>query len=391
MRPRLDIELCPFPNALATLSCLALADDRNRDPQAIAQFTTDRMPLFKGHFSGHSSGKLDRLGAPPQIESDRGSPKSHCDAVLMIYKPDPCLPAKAPLLEEILPINSRGQTVYAFCDGDGGGNAAGVVIGRDMPSEDLMQAVASRLGYSETVFATPNGDGWRTRYFAPQMEVPFCGHATIALGAALASEYGDGVYKLILNSETITVEGAVGQSGLHAALQSPATASEAADRALVSAALALFDYRSDDLDLRIPPAVISAGARHLVLGLNSRQALANMRYDLMDGKRLMMNAQLVTIVLAFAESDQLFHTRNPFASGGIYEDPATGAATAAFAGYLRDLGWPHGGTIHIVQGEDMGQRCKLRADIPLAPGSSIRVSGNAKIVAADVTLEELAL
>ena len=50
-----------------------------------------------------------------------------------------------------------------------------------------------------------------------------------------------------------------------------------------------------------------------------------------------------------------------------------------------------GGTIHIVQGEDMGQRCKLRADIPLAPGSSIRVSGNAKIVAADVTLEELAL
>ena len=34
------------------------------------------------------------------------------------------------------------------------------------------------------------------------------------------------------------------------------------------------------------------------------------------------------------EAPQCFHTRNPFASGGIYEDPATGAATAAFAGYF---------------------------------------------------------
>ena len=87
---------------------------------------------------------------------------------------------------------------------------------------------------------------------------------------------------------------------------------------------------------------------------------------------------LVTIILAFAETRQLFHTRNPFASGGVYEDPATGAATAAFAGYLRDVDWPHGGVIDIVQGEDMGMRSKLRAEIPAAKGSSIRVSGTAR-------------
>ena len=87
---------------------------------------------------------------------------------------------------------------------------------------------------------------------------------------------------------------------------------------------------------------------------------------------------LVTILLAFAETPQLFHTRNPFASGGVYEDPATGAATAAFAGYLRDVDWPHGGVIDIVQGEDMGMRSKLRAEIPPAKGSSIRVSGTAR-------------
>ena len=53
----------------------------------------------------------------------------------------------------------------------------------------------------------------------------------------------------------------------------------------------------------------------------------------------------------------------PFAAGGLVEDPATGAAAAAFAGYLRDLGWPHGGAIDIVQGEDMGFKSLIHAEI----------------------------
>ncbi|MEJ1976900.1 MAG: PhzF family phenazine biosynthesis protein [Acetobacteraceae bacterium] len=60
--------------------------------------------------------------------------------------------------------------------------------------------------------------------------------------------------------------------------------------------------------------------------------------------------------MAYAETPRRFQVRNPFASGGVYEDPATGAAAAAFAGYLRAIGWPHGGSIEIVQGEDMGMR-----------------------------------
>ncbi len=69
-----------------------------------------------------------------------------------------------------------------------------------------------------------------------------------------------------------------------------------------------------------------------------------------------------------------------FASGGVYEDPATGASSAAFAAYLRDIGWPHGGVIDIVQGEDMGMRSHLRAEIPPQPGSSIRISGTARFM-----------
>ncbi|TIP92803.1 MAG: PhzF family phenazine biosynthesis protein, partial [Mesorhizobium sp.] len=36
--------------------------------------------------------------------------------------------------------------------------------------------------------------------------------------------------------------------------------------------------------------------------------------------------------------------------------------------------------IDVVQGEDMGMRSRLHADIPLTPRSSIRVSGTARMM-----------
>ena len=269
--------------------------------------------------------------------------------------------------------------IAAFSDGDIGGNPAGVWIGESLPPADEMQRLAREVGYSETAFAAQDGqgqgEGWRVRYFSPASEVPFCGHATIALGAVLARRVGDGVFLLRLNGADITVEGRTEGGRVAAALQSPPTWSRPADPALVADALLLFGYHAGDLDPRIPPALAHAGANHLVLALASRDLLAAMRYDLEAGRALMARHGLTTIVLAWAEDAQRFHTRNPFAIGGVYEDPATGAGTAALAGYLRDLGWPHGGTIAVVQGEDMGMRSRLRADIGPVPGSSIRVSG----------------
>ncbi len=273
--------------------------------------------------------------------------------------------------------------VAAFCDGAHGGNPAGVVVADSFVDDTCMQAIAAEVGYSETVFAVPvghDGNGWRARYFSPETEVPFCGHATIALGAALARRYGDGVFKLQLNHAQITVEGRRDGALMWAALQSPLTRSQAAAHETVAEALALFGYAQSDLDPRIPPAIAHGGADHLVLALKTRAALAAMRYDLDAGRRLMHRKRWVTIMLAHAESHQRFHTRNPFASGGVYEDPATGAATAAFAGYLRDIGWPHNGVIDIVQGEDMGQGSRLKAEIPTAAGQSIRVSGSARFM-----------
>lgn len=270
--------------------------------------------------------------------------------------------------------------IAAFSNGETGGNPAGVVIDNSLPDAFEMQRIAASVGFSETAFATPNGQGWRVRYFSPESEVPFCGHATIALGAALALQQGDGVFELALNEAEITVDGRRDGTTISAALQSPPTHSNPAASELVAEALALFGYAEDDLDVRIPPAIANGGAHHLVLALATRARLSAMSYDLDAGRRFMNKAGLITVSLVHAETSQLFHARNPFASGGVYEDPATGAAAAALSGYLRDLDWPHDGVIDIVQGEDMGVPSRLHAEIPREPGSSIRVSGTARLM-----------
>src|SRR4029077_1484059 len=87
----------------------------------------------------------------------------------------------------------------AFTTEPSGGNPAGVWIGTAFPPDDEMQRIAAEGGYSETAFLVPAGGPdaghFRVRYFSPLAEVPFCGHATIASGVALAERAdhaGDG-------------------------------------------------------------------------------------------------------------------------------------------------------------------------------------------------------
>lgn len=267
------------------------------------------------------------------------------------------------------------QRISAFSDAGRGGNPAGVVIADEMPDSASMQALAADVGYSETVFAAPHDDVWQVRYFSPLAEVPFCGHATIALGAALAASRGDGTFALQTRHARIRVDAWHEAGQVLAALQSPPTRSRAADPALADAALSLFGIAPQDLDPRLPPTLMHAGADHLLLALRDRTQLARMYYPLDAGRALMTQAGLTTIALVLAVTPRCFHARNAFAVGGVFEDPATGAAAAALGGALRDLGWPHGGAIEILQGQDMGLPSRLQVTIGPEPGSSVRVSG----------------
>ena len=270
----------------------------------------------------------------------------------------------------------------AFSDGEVGGNPAGVVVADALPARSEMQRIAALVGYSETVFAAPEGDGWQVRYFSPEDEVAFCGHATIALGSVLAERAGDGVFLLDLASSRITVEVRREAGKTRATLTSPPTRSAAADPALVRSALDLFGLAPDSLDPALPAALAHAGNDHLILALKDKATLAGMSYELAEGAVLMRQHGLTTIDLLWIETPRTFHSRNAFAIGGVLEDPATGAAAAALGGYLRDIGWPHEGAIDIVQGVDMGAPSVLRAEIGATRGAGIRVSGTTRVISA---------
>src|SRR4051812_6288611 len=81
----------------------------------------------------------------------------------------------------------------AFSDTPDGGNPAGVVLDASALYDAEMQRIAADLGYSESAFVRSRTDGgYDVRYFSPAMEVPFCGHATIATAVALAERDGAG-------------------------------------------------------------------------------------------------------------------------------------------------------------------------------------------------------
>ncbi len=268
----------------------------------------------------------------------------------------------------------------AFSHNGNGGNPAGVAFYDVMPSDEEMLRVAKEVGYSETAFLLKQGSDWRVRYCAPAMEVQFCGHATIALGAALGERYGEGEYKLILNQSEISVHAEKSSEGMSATLQSPETGSDDAPREFVDQMLAEFRLMRDDLDSRFPVRFAFGGVKHLILFVNDRKTLADMKYQFETVRGLMMDQGLTTISILWQESDELFHSRNPFASGGVYEDPATGAAAAALAGYLRDIRWHGKNTFTILQGEDMGMPSRLVVQYGPNIGESVAVSGETRYI-----------
>jgi PhzF family phenazine biosynthesis protein len=270
------------------------------------------------------------------------------------------------------------QRISSFSENGVGGNPAGVVIADNLPTATEMQKIAADVGYAETAFATRHGDGFKVRYFAPTMEVPFCGHATIALGAALGALFGAGMYPLYLSAANITVDAIQDGDGWGAQLTSPTTSQTPMNDTDLDALLNLFGWSRDDLDV-IAPTFANGGADHALLFLNDRETLANMKYDFDAGLALMKRLNLVTINCIYRETDDIFHSRNAFASGGVVEDPATGAAAAALAGYLRDTDI-HTAPFTVFQGVDMGSPSTLNVTPLPAKGAAILVSGATRII-----------
>ncbi len=285
----------------------------------------------------------------------------------------------------------------AFSDDPESGNPAGVVLdaGRLAPAD--MQEIAARLGYSETAFvtgpvmpATPDdpagsaGPSARVpasipiRYFAPEGEVDFCGHATIATAVAIGESLGFGDY--LLSTRVGLVEIAARREGTRTfgAFRSPAVTSFPLEAGLLTELLDALHWSEQDLDPGFPPAVGFGGNRHPVLVARDLARLGSLSYDFGTLQRLSRRHDWVTVQLVVATGPGRWRARDPFPWGGVVEDPATGAAAAAFAGYLRSIARADAGDSFVVtQGVEMGRPSRIEVelvdDAALVSGTAARI------------------
>ena len=270
----------------------------------------------------------------------------------------------------------------AFSTTPDGGNPAGLVLDARHLDDAGMLAVAAAVGYAETAFVTEQGvDGdprrSRVRYFSPSAEVPFCGHATIALAVALSDRVGVGSFTFDTPVGPVLIQ----TSGEGAEITASFTAveprlAEFKDAVLVEL-LRLLGVEQGDLHPSYPPRISYSGNWHPVLVLADRTLFDSFSFGPDAVRRLMdENGWTATVTALHPTADGEFEARNLFPVGAITEDPATGAAAAAVGAYLRILGLVvPPASVLIRQGRHVGRPGLLTVDIP--PAGGIVVSGTA--------------
>lgn len=267
----------------------------------------------------------------------------------------------------------------AFAAEPGGGNPAGLVLDAAGLSDDRMLAIARQVGYPETAFVVgATSTGPRVRYFSPSAEVPFCGHATVALAVALAEREGPGRRVFTTLAGEVTLDATVGADGaVQVAMTSVEPATRDIDPALLARLFDLLGLSAADIAPGFPVLESFAGNWHPVLVLHDRELFHQFRFapgPLAELKREAGWAGTVTVL--HRTGDREYEARNLFPAGRITEDPATGSAAASTGAYLRQIGVAQpGDRITIRQGRHVGRPSLLLVDVPEAGG--ITVTGSA--------------
>jgi PhzF family phenazine biosynthesis protein len=261
-----------------------------------------------------------------------------------------------------------------------GGNPAGIVLDAEGLDEAEMQRIAAEINYSETAFLTHRPDEpnvYDVRYFAPLQEVPFCGHATIAAAVALSERELMDVMVFYTPAGLVSINTEVTKRGLVAELTTVAPRVATPPDGLVPASLAALRWSEDDLDPDYPALLANAGAEHLILVTRTHDRLSELDYDFDTLAALMQEHDLITLQLIWPKSKRKYFSRNPFAGSGVVEDPATGAAAAAFGGYLRELGKiGQNASFTIRQGIEMGRPSLIEVSV-IEGEPGVRVRGTA--------------
>ena len=286
-------------------------------------------------------------------------------------------------------------TADVFTDRPFGGNPVAVFPEAAVPPE-LMQRLAAELNLSETVFVLPPENPAHTRrlrIFTPGMELPFAGHPTVGTAIILAEtgQLGpidrrlDIVFEEGAGPVPVTIERRT-DGRLTATLTSPRVPSRlpgSLDPAMLAAAIGL---DATMLQSDVPPALYSAGVAFAIVPVRP-EFLSQASIDLGLWRRDLARTPAQHLYLAALDdwADGREARVRMFAPEmGISEDPATGAAAAAFVGFLADRQKPADGAVRwtLSQGTELGRPSRIEIGADLVDGrlAAARVGGTAVLM-----------
>jgi trans-2,3-dihydro-3-hydroxyanthranilate isomerase len=280
-----------------------------------------------------------------------------------------------------------------------GGNQLAVFPAAGGLDARLMQAIARELNLSETVFVFPPDDPAHLRnlrIFTPGMELPFAGHPTLGTAFVLASigevtldgentsiVFEEGVGPI---SVTIRAEGGRPIFCALTAARLPEFGPPPPPADEIAAVLSLrpAEIRWDDFT----PRAASCGVPFFFVPLRDEGALARARPDLSVWERSFSTwwaPHLYPLVETAGRKGADIRARMFAPAMGIAEDPATGAAAAALAGYLAATRPPGNQALRWVvdQGVEMGRPSRLHVECDRDGERvvAVRVGGSAVMVA----------
>lgn len=207
--------------------------------------------------------------------------------------------------------------VDAFASRAFTGNPAAVMPLESFPDDAVMQAIAAENNLSETAFLVPEGGDYRLRWFTPAMEVPLCGHATLASAAVVLEKLEPKRAQVVFHTKSgpLTVKRAAGRY----VMDFPARPSEPVPAPAGFAAA-----------LGAAPTEVYLNVFNYMAVLESAAAVRGLAPDLEYLNRM---DRLGVIVTAPGDEGYDFVSRYFAPQKGIPEDPVTGAAHCMLAPY----------------------------------------------------------
>jgi trans-2,3-dihydro-3-hydroxyanthranilate isomerase len=263
----------------------------------------------------------------------------------------------------------RYVTVDVFTTKRFGGNPLAVLPEADGLSDAEMQAIAREFNFSETSFVLPPEDPRHTarvRIFTRAREMPFAGHPNIGTAIVLAWERlarGEPMPEPFLFEEVaglVPVAVRLEQGSVVAAeLRAPVPFSRHAvlDPAGIAGCLSL--TAEDVVVTGHQPQVVSVGTPFVVVELTDLAALGRIKPNPVNWEAA-LPCDGASAIYAYVRmpGDVL---RSRLFTRSLYEDPATGSATAAAVALILDLSGQEQLALEVHQGVEMGRPSLLHA------------------------------